>query len=509
PRLSIYQKLQTVSPELAHASISMQADRGGYSNVMDPTLAGLDTQIVLAQIYETPFRRLDTSYVDAARDAHGLVETDYLFNYIPNSATAHVLPGPGGTSFVHYSIEIEPQHFTIVRDEDKEVLYTRLIVQGEVTTLDERPVVQLNKDVYVNLTEAQFSGVASRPFSYRDMFPLVPGEYRFRLVLKNEARSEYTIFETPLHVPERSPDPSLGAPVLLYGSSRSTGGAGAYRTYELGSLKLEPNAKRVYAAGETLEAYVPVENANPQHQLSLRVVSQVDPSQTLTSRRDAVAGFAGEPIVGTLSLAELVGGRYRLIAELSDPSGEILQTQSADFEISPRAEILRPWIARESIEGENQAIVQAALAEQYMKLGESAKARETFERALEADPKLTAPRLHLAVLLLEGGEPGRAIEVLEPAYQQDPENVDVLLTLGDAHYQAKSHQRAAELLEASLVRRSPTTAVLNALAVCYGEMGQRDKVLEYIERSLELDPDQEPVKALKEHLESSPPPGNP
>jgi tetratricopeptide (TPR) repeat protein len=72
----------------------------------------------------------------------------------------------------------------------------------------------------------------------------------------------------------------------------------------------------------------------------------------------------------------------------------------------------------------------------------------------------------------------------------------------------KNYRRAAELLEASLVRRRPTTAILNALAVCYGEMGQRDKVLEYIERSLQLDPDQEPVKALKEHLESSPPPGN-
>ena len=214
-RLSIYQKLQTVSPELAHASISMQADRGGYSNVMDATLASLDTPIVLAQIYETPFRRFDTSYLDAARDARGLVETDYLFNYIPNSAAAHVLPSPGGTSFVHYSIEIEPQHLTLIHDEDQKTYYTRLVLQGEVTTLDERPVVELNRDVYVNLTDAQFPDVSYRPFSYRDMFPLVPGDFHFRLVLKNEARHEYTIFEASLQVPERSSAPSLDVPVLL------------------------------------------------------------------------------------------------------------------------------------------------------------------------------------------------------------------------------------------------------------------------------------------------------
>jgi tetratricopeptide (TPR) repeat protein len=370
-------------------------------------------------------------------------------------------------------------------------------------------VVELNRDVYVNLTEAQFPDVSYRPFSYRDMFPLVSGDFHFRVVLKNEAQHEYTIFETPLHVPERSSAPSLDAPVLLYGSEQQAGGHGSYRSYQLGALRLQPNAKRVYAVGDSLEAYVPVENASGEHGLSLRVVNQADPTQTLVSRSDTLADYAGEAIVGTLSLAEMVGGRYRLIAELSDPAGEILQTQSADFEISPRAEILRPWIARENVEGENQAVVQAALADQYSRLGDVAHAREASERALKANPDLTAPRLHLAVSLLGEGKPDEAVRLLEPAYVRDPENVNLMLTLGDAHYQMKNYRRAAELLEASLVRRSPTTAVLNALAVCYGEMGQRDKVLEYIERSLELDPDQEPVKALKEHLESSPPPGNP
>ncbi len=511
PRLFLYQTLQNISPELAHASVRMQADRGGFGDVLTPGTSELDTQIVLADIYASPYRRLDTSYVNAARDARGLVETNYLFNYIPNAATAHVMPEPGGSSFVHYSIEIEPQHITLVHDEEEEkVFYTRLIVQGEVTTLDGQVVVQFSKDVYLNLTEGQFTGVSYRPLSYRDMFPLVPGEFHFRVVLKNEARSEYTVFETELHVPERPQAPSMDAPVLLYGTGQEAGATGAYRTYQLGWLKLEPNAKRVYAIGETLEAHIPVSHASDQHQLSLRVVSQSDPTQTLVSSNAAMGDYAGEPIIETLSLAEMVGGRYRLVAELHDPTGAVVETQSADFDITPRAEVLRPWIARESIEGENQGIVQAALAEQYIMLGESAKAREAAERALDADPSLTAPRIHLGTLFLQDGEPEQAIEVLEPAYVQDPENVDVLLTLGDAHYRAKNFPRAVELFEATLVRRRPDTAVLNALAVSYGEMGHRDKVLEYLERSLELDPDQEPIKALKEHLESSPPPpGNP
>src|SRR3989304_421382 len=51
-RLSIYQMLQNVSPELAHASVRMEADRGGYSDVRDPSVWGLASPGVLAGIYE-------------------------------------------------------------------------------------------------------------------------------------------------------------------------------------------------------------------------------------------------------------------------------------------------------------------------------------------------------------------------------------------------------------------------------------------------------------------------
>jgi len=154
-------------------------------------------------------------------------------------------------------------------------------------------------------------------------------------------------------------------------------------------------------------------------------------------------------------------------------------------------------------------MVKTALAEQYLRLGESTKAQEACHGALEADPDSTPPRICVGRFLLDQNKPEEALRVLEPAYVRDKENVDLLLTLGDAHYRSRHYQRAAELFEATLVRRRPDTALLNALAVCYGQMGQRDKVLEYIGRSLELDPNQEAAKALKEQIEKSPPPGNP
>ena len=56
---------------------------------------------------------MDTRYVDEAGEARGLVEADYLFNFVPNVAMANVLPGPNGHHFVHFSVEIAPQDMTL------------------------------------------------------------------------------------------------------------------------------------------------------------------------------------------------------------------------------------------------------------------------------------------------------------------------------------------------------------------------------------------------------------
>ena len=69
----------------------------------------------------------------------------------------------------------------------------------------------------------------------------------FRVAVKNQARTEYTIFETVLMVPERNAnEPWLGAPVPLYGFARleetstAADAPAPYRTYRMGAVVLDP-----------------------------------------------------------------------------------------------------------------------------------------------------------------------------------------------------------------------------------------------------------------------------
>ena len=226
-----YTRLQEISPELANAAMSMRADQGGYSLSTGLEAGALDSGQVLANIHESPYRRLDTSYIDAARSARGMVEAEYMFNYMASSVAVDVLPGPAGESLVHFSIEIDPQHLTLMREENR--VYTAFELHAEVSSPSEEVVHTLSKVEYLQLAPSELQQVGRRPFAYRSMFPLVAGDYRLRIVFKNRARSDYTTFDGELRAPEwrrasrswespccsttpnrlaRSPGPDIGAP---------------------------------------------------------------------------------------------------------------------------------------------------------------------------------------------------------------------------------------------------------------------------------------------------------
>lgn len=511
-----YGLLQEINPALAHATINMRADQGVYANLAEPMRNALDTSQLLADIQISPFRRLDVRYVDAAAEARGLVEADYMFNYVPNAGVANVLPGPDGSAFVHYSIEIEPRHMTLAKD--KERYYTSFEIRGEVTDENGTLVYDFTQEPFVQLTESQFQEVGSRPFAYRSMFPLRDGTYDLRVILKNRAQSEYTIFEQRVEVPDAdTPAPGLAAPVLLYGYSvlpESAENEAAYRTYQFGRYAFEPNAKEVFITGSRLVAYVPHLNApvGSTIQASVRPLGEPGTTPVETARSDAVAETSLDPrIEPSVLLVPLDGvesGRYRLDLTVQAEDGTILAQNHATFDLSPRSTLTKPWAMRDSINGENAGLVKTALAEQYVRLNEPEPARALAQEALDADPNIIPARILLARFALDDADNEGAIRLLEPARAQAPENGDILQSLGDAHFQVGNFARARELFEEALSIRGPAVPILNALAVCLVQLGETQGAIAYLDQSLALDDTQEAVHRLKAELESpaSPPP---
>jgi len=506
-RAEAYQLLTNISADLAHASITFRADESAIPGLVQDSVS---TEVLIAEIYRSPIRAVDASYVDAIERNRGLVETEYLFNYIPSHISVDLLPGPPGleeASFVHWGIEIEPQDLTLVFDEDKKIYYTSLEIQGEVVTANSSlPVLSFAREEFLELSPSQLAGVQARPFAYRSMFPLLPGEFRFRVVLKNRARNQYTILESPLSVPERGPgEVSIGVPVLLYGSEPAE--ASQYRPYHFGSERLDPNTKRVYAIGQSLLALVPVTGAGREDRITLALFDR-DTSKPLGEKTGVAIGErGGEPILASIPLAGLGGGRYRLDVALEDPDGGVLGTASADFDVSPRSTIERPWSLRyQSLDPTIPGVVETALAEQYLRLEDRPRARALYERALRKNGELAAPRLILGRYLLDEKNASKAVEMLAPLAESRPEDAEVRRTLGDAYYQSGSPALAIPHFEKALSLSGPDVALLNALGACHAAAGDPARAIEYLEQSLQRSPDQASVRELLERLKSRPDP---
>jgi tetratricopeptide (TPR) repeat protein len=206
------------------------------------------------------------------------------------------------------------------------------------------------------------------------------------------------------------------------------------------------------------------------------------------------------PLVETLDLQGAAGGRYALVADLLDGTGERLVERTTPFDVSPRAVVSRPWVMRDSLDGENHPLVQTALAEQYLMKGDKERARALCQRAVAEEPNLVAARIILGRMSLDDGNPKAAIRLLEPAHAQHPDNSEVSLALGDAHFQVRHYARAVELFEGALETQRPGPSLLNALGTAHAQLGNRERAIEYFRRSLELDPTQAGVQSVLEKL---------
>ena len=503
-----YDKLSEVDPELAQASLSFRTDEGDtaqFSGVSFGTMELMD------QIVNVPFHGLDTSYAERLDFERGAVESDYLFRYVQSVGAIDVLEGDGGVTFVHWVIEMPPENIAFVLDREKGAYGSSFIVSVEAVLRDDPNVVvvQSRNESFVELEESQRASLHG-PFAYSGMTPLVPGAYDFQVILRNracpsrverECAKSYTLLAQEIDVPPPT-GKALRGLLIGYGSESKTG-TPLYRAYRFGAVEILPNPSGVYAIGDSMTVAV-VHDAPETAQVRFVVESQEAGGATMIDQSVALKDRIASPLVQELSLEKFQGGRFLLRSDLVAEDGRVLEQASAGFTVSPRTSILRPRsrASAPQVRSEVPGLLASMLGEQYLARDEPAKAREEFERALEANPKLGLARENLARLAVKEGDYEKVVSLLEPVYAEIKDRYEILAPLGEAYFRRGDFARAAELLEKALPMRRPQPALLNALASSLVRLQNPGRALELFEQSLALDPNQAEVREVVETLKS-------
>lgn len=519
--------LETVSMDLARASLVVDltdphADFLAATNTIAPRLdtvrPSMSTGKNFLDISNSPHRRVDLEEIEGYLRYGDRVTAEYSFRFVGNESDFRVLVGPRNTPFIHYSVLLAPEDFSLEFDDRENLYRTTLEVELEVRTAAGQLVAIQRNEPEIALTESQQQAAGGSPFAYRDNLPVIPGNYEVSVVLRNRATQQYTVATGEVAVPGTGPSAvGLADPVLAYRRDPSSALPAGQRfgTFQFGGTTLEPSVGGVFAASDTLTAAVQPLNAGADHRVRLRLVpdplpaaSSVEPAGTGESaeapaprratgppvaERTVPAGSADSPPMVDFPLVGVDAGRYLLRAALLDGEGEVVAERESPFTVSPRASVTRPaFIVRRSFATHVPGLLALTLGEQFMAHGRIREATVALREAA-ANEALPMARWKLASALLFAREPDEALDLLLPLEADHPNEIEVVEGVGFAYYQRRECGEALPRLEHALTLRAADISLLNAVGDCLQDQGENDRAEEVFRRSLELNPEQQGV----------------
>ena len=496
--LAAVERLEQISADLAHASLSYDA---GLPPDYLTGRASLGSDTVLVRIEESPKRAIRTDYLDAWLKYGNRVAADYSFNYVPNRSAFAILAGPANAALVHYSLELDPESFGLASDEDQRKFYTTLDVTLEARNAEGTLVLANDRSDYIELSPSQVREIERFPIAYQDSFPLVPGRYTLSVVFRNRALKRYTVAERELTAPDFTGSaPALVGLLLGHRSERllSAASESEVRTFQLGSLRIDPAADSVFAIGDTVSAFTQAVKAPSGSRVRFDLLLG---EQAIDGKEVSVDGGSGGALA-ELSTLGTSGGIYLVRARLLGPGGPTIAEQTAPLTLSPRTSVPRPnFVYRRGFNAAIPGLLPLVLGDQWWSLGKHDLALAQYEKAVAAgNAELPQARWKLAHAYLSRGHTSRALALLAPLEASFPSQYEVAAGLGLVYSRTSQDERAVEYLERALALRPPDATLLNALGESHRKLGNLQKAKDFFQRSLDLDPEQPAVRELLSEL---------
>lgn len=248
-----FRKLKQVSPHLAQVSLSLipgESTQFGH--------ASLASDILLQNIQAIPEKAVKNMYAQKFLMYKDIVEVEYTANYIDSDSVVQIIKDDSGQYFVHYSIELN--RFSFQSFEDKYT--TNLKINGQISNLEGRTIYQYEGSHPIELNETQLKSITYQPFGLYDMFPLIPGSYKFSVLLKNETSQEFTSLEKDIIIPEEESSPRLSGLLLGYKTEPST--SLNLKPFKLGKQQVQSQPKNILLLRDTIFLYFQILGVGPE-----------------------------------------------------------------------------------------------------------------------------------------------------------------------------------------------------------------------------------------------------
>jgi GWxTD domain-containing protein len=497
-RANAYRFLRNISAELAAATISYIPGEGS-DRTLD--LASLGSETVINAARGLAEKKFDDAYARTFAHYKDYVETDYADRYVGSSAVIKVF-SHAGQPFIHWSVEPDRISFA----EYQGTFYATYEIVLKLEAKDGTPLLERTEEVPIRLTAEQYKAHERQRLAFQDVLPVVPGDLRLFVLLKNKTGKDFTSFNAAVTVGSGAKGLQTSSLLLFHGrvAPSSSGAAPRLRAFTFEGVEYVFNARNEFLPQESLSAFVqvlPGEGRIPESSVFRLDIFSANSTAPAASQ-SATWKPSGEPSgsgleVGPIPLSGLGPGYYR--AELSFVGAENppLLIQKENFIILGVASPVLPWVFSRQHPPYPNAEHLVSLGSQYFMLRDYDRARECGRKALGIKDE-PAARLLLGKALYALKEYKASIQAIGLIHETD-KNREAAKILALDYAGEEDWPNALTILEA-LMKDSTEVAVLNLAAEGYVKTGQPDKAVPLLEKSLSLVPGQPTIKEMLDRL---------